>query len=177
MSVSDVERRQDKHRTLCLIREQLGDRYVWQYGVEPTDPGFTDVLPTTWRELLDDGLIDDKLSSMNRSVFRLTTYGWLRALTLSNEVDSPESRERCTRLARALKAVVKGRSSHYDAFISIAALASNAELPEGWVGNAIKAGLLGVVFPKDRWDAQIDQKTRNLVRVSPTLGLNYLVGE
>lgn len=174
MSVSDVQRREDKRRTLCLIREQLGDRFVWQHGVEPSDPGFTDVLQTTWRELLDDGLVDDKLCSMSRSVFRLTSYGWLRAVMLSGEIDSIETRERSANLARALKAIVKGRPSHYDGFVSVERLATNAELPAGWVFNAIKSGLLSVVFPNDRWDVHIDPKGRNTVRVSPTLGLNHL---
>jgi hypothetical protein len=174
MSVSDDQRREEKRRTLCSIYEQLGDRYVSEYGVEPTDPEFIHVLQTTWRELLDDNLIDDKRSSMGRPVFRLTPYGWLRALTLSNDIDSAKTRERCTRLARALKAVVKGRSSHYDGFVSIDTLASTAGLPAGWVFNAIKARLLGVVFPNDRWDAQIDQKSHKHVRVSPTFGLNHL---
>lgn len=177
MSVADNERREDKRRALCLIRERLRDQYVWEYRVEPTDPGFTDVLQTTWRELLDDGLIDDERSSFNRPIFRLTSYGWLRALALGGEIDSPETRRRCTQLARALKAVVKGRASHYDEFVSIETLATNAGLPEGWIFNAIKSKLLGVVFPDDRWDAQIDHGSHDLVRVSPTFGLNHLFDE
>jgi hypothetical protein len=177
MSVSNDQRREDRRRALCLILEQLGDRYFLEYGVEPTDPGFNDVLKTTWRELLDDNLIDDRLSSMGRPVFRLTSYGWLRALILSGEIDSVEMRERCVRLARALKSVVKGRSSHYDEFVSVDTLAAKASLPEGWVFNAIESRLLGVVFPDDRWDAHMDPKGRNTVRVSPTLGLNHLTDE
>jgi hypothetical protein len=177
MSISDEQRRDDKRRILSLIREQLGDRFVWQYGVEPTDPGFTDTLQTTWRELLDDGLLDDKLSTMGRPVFRLTASGWLRAVTISEEIDSPDTRDRCRRLAQALKAAVKGRGSHYDEFVSIEAIAASAELTAGWVFNAIKSRLLGVVFPNDRWDAQIDGKSHRHVRVSPTFGLNHLFEE
>jgi hypothetical protein len=177
MSVSDDRRREEKRRALCSILERLGDRCVLEYSVEPTDLEYVDVLQTTWRELLDDGLIDDQLSTMGRSVFRLTCYGWLRALTLSNEIDSAETRVRCTKLARALKAVVKGRSSYHDEFVSIETLARNTGLPDGWIFNAIKSRLLGMVFPNDRWDAQIDEKRRNDVRVSPTFGLNHLFSE
>ena len=49
-----------------------------------------------------------------------------------------------------------------------------ADLPGGWVFNAIKSRLFGVVFPKDRWDATIDKRT---IRVSPTCGLNHLFEE
>jgi len=177
MSISDDQRREDKRRTLCLILQQLGDRHVFEFGVEPTDSGFTGVLQTTWRELLDDGLVDDKMSSMGHPAFRLTPAGWLRAMTISGAVDLPDVRDRCTRLAKSLKAVVKGRHSHYDEFASIDSVAASAQIPRGWVYNAVKARLLGVVFPDDRWDAEIDPKSRTLIRVSPTFGLNHLLEE
>jgi hypothetical protein len=152
----------------------VGDRYVIEMAIEPTDNGFEDVLSTTWRELLDDGLIDDKFSAMGRPAFRLTAAGWLRAMLLSGTVDTPDCRDRCIRLARALKSVVKGRESHYDGLTTEDAVAAAADLPVGWVFNAIKSRLLGVVFPKDRWDASIDKRT---IRVSPTFGLNHLTEE
>src|SRR5437879_699362 len=83
--------------------------------------------------------------------------GWLRAMLLSGTVDTPECRDRCTRLAQAMKAVVKGRDSHYDGLTTENEIAAVANLPIGWVFNAIKSRLLGVVFPKDRWDATIDK--------------------
>lgn len=150
---------------------------MWQLSVEPSDDEVRDVLQTTWRELLDDGLVHDKLSAMNRPRFSLTETGWLRGLILSNAIDSVETRDRCMRLARALKAVVKGRTSHYDEFADVEAIAATAGLPAGWVFNAVKSRLLGVVFPDDRWDAEIDSKDRPTVRVSPTFGLNHLFDE
>lgn len=174
MSVSDADRRQDRERTLCAMLAVLGDRYLVEVAVEPSDTGFEDVLTTTWRELLDDGLIDDKFSTLGGAAFRLTAAGWLRAMLLSGTVDTPECRDRCARLARALKAVVKGRPSHYDGLTTEHAVAAAADLPIGWVFNAVKARLLGVVFPKDRWDATVDKRT---IRVSPTFGLNHLFEE
>jgi len=70
--------------------EQVGDLYVWQLSVEPNEQEFRDVVQTTWRELLDDGLIHDKLSAMNRPRFSLTEAGWLRGLILSTSIDSVE---------------------------------------------------------------------------------------
>jgi hypothetical protein len=174
MSIPDDQRRQDKHRTLCRMLEALDDRAVFQLGIEPTDPGFGDVLQTTWRELLDDGLIDDGRSSFDGPVFRLTSAGWVRAMTISGAVDTPDLRDRCTRLARTLKAIVKGRTSHYDEFVSVDDAATRAGLPAGFVFNAVKARLLGVVFPNDRWDAEIDPESHSMIRVSPTFGLNVL---
>jgi hypothetical protein len=174
MSVSDAERRQDQKRTLCRMLDLVADHCFIQVAAEPTDKGFEDVLPTTWRELLDDGLIDDEFSSFGNPAYRLTAAGWLRALLLSGTADTPDCRERCTRLARALKSVVKGRDSHYDGLTTEDEVAVAADLPTGWVFNAIKSRLLGVVFPKDRWDAVIDKQT---IRVSPTFGLNHLFEE
>jgi hypothetical protein len=63
MSVSDADRRHDKQRTLCQILAAVGDRYLIEVAVAPADKEFEDVLSTTWRELLDDGLVDDEFSS------------------------------------------------------------------------------------------------------------------
>jgi hypothetical protein len=171
MSVSDADRRQDKQRTLCLMLALLGDRSVSEVAAEPSDDAFEGVLYTTWRELLDDGLIDDKLSAFGKPAFRLTSAGWLRAMLVSGAVDSADCRDRCVRLARALKAIVKGRNTHHDGLTSEQEIATAAKLPTGWVSNAIRSRLLGVVFPRDRWDATIDTRT---IRVSPTFGLNHL---
>jgi len=152
----------------------VGDEYFIQVVVKPSTKEFEDVLATTWRELLDDALIDDKRSSFGSPAFRLTAAGWLRAMLLSGTADTPDCRDRCTRLARALKSVVKGRNSHYDGLTTEDAIAAEADLPVGWVFNAIESRLLGVVFPKDRWDATLDKRT---IRVSPTFGLNHLFEE
>jgi hypothetical protein len=174
MSVSDADRREDRRRTLCDIFALVGDRFVTEVVIKPDSPQFERVLQTTWRELLDDSFIDDKFSAMGSPAFRLTPGGWLRAILLSGTVDTPECRARCTRLAQALKAVVKGRESHYDGFTTQDAIATAADLPVGWVFNAIKSRLLGVVFPNDRWDVTID---KTVIRVSPTFGLNHLFSE
>jgi hypothetical protein len=174
MSISDAERRQNKQLALCRMLTMVGDRYLVEVAVDPADKEFETVLSTTWRELLDDGLVDDEFSSFGSPAFRLTAAGWLRAMLVSGTADTAECRERCTRLARALKSIVKGRGSHYDELTTEHEVAAAADLPVGWVFNAIKSRLLGVVFPQDRWDATIDKRT---IRVSPTFGLNHLFEE
>jgi hypothetical protein len=174
MSVSDADRRQDKQRTLCSLLALVGDRHIFEVAAEPSDETFKRTLPTTWRELLDDGLIDDKLSTFGGPAFRLTPAGWLRAMLVSGTVDTADCVDRCTRLAGALKSIIKGRNTHHDGLTSDHEIAAAAQLPVGWVFNAIKSRLLGVVFPKDRWDATIEKRT---IRVSPTFGLNHLFEE
>lgn len=128
MSVSDADRRQDRERTLLRTLAAVGDRYVIEVAVEPTDAGFENALPTTWRELLDDGLINDKFSTLGGSALRLTAVGWLRAMLVSGTVDTPECSDRRSRLAAALKAVVKGRASQYDGLTTEHEIAA-ADLP------------------------------------------------
>jgi hypothetical protein len=174
MSVANDHRRQEKLNTLQDMVTDLGDQYLMQQSVTPADVGFTHVLQTTWRELLDDGLIDDKGTVMNEVRFRLTARGWLRGLVVSGAVDARDFRERCTTLVRTLKALVKGRQSHHDVFADLDEVAAKAGLPVGWVSNALDARLLGVVFPGNRWDAYVDTRHRSTVRISPTFGLNHL---
>jgi hypothetical protein len=171
MSVSDEERRDQKRTVLLQMLDDVGEHDVRQMHVTAGEPDYAEILPTTWRELLDDRLVDDELSVMAAARFRLTTHGWIRALMVSKKVDEPAFRDRCTRLARAMKAVVKGRESHYDGFAHVRELAVASGLPEGWICNAIRGRLLQRVFPKDRWDAEYDQQ---MIRISPTFGLNHL---
>jgi hypothetical protein len=172
MSVSNAERREDKRRTLIVMFRAVGNLQAWQVHFAAGEPEVADTLQTTWRELLDERLITDKPSVMQQARYSLTYAGWLRALIVSGDVDTPETRDRCSRLAKALKRVVKGRKSHYDEFADVSAIAADAGLPEGWVINAIHSKLLGVVFPDDKWDAQMDGG--RTIRVSPTFGLNHL---
>src|SRR5687768_15992681 len=131
MSVSDSDRREDKRRTLCEMLALVGDRYVIEVTAQTALAQFSHVLQTTWRELLDEGLIDDKFSSFGSPAFLLTAGGWLLAMLLSGAVDTPECRDRFTRLAQAMKAVVKGRDSHYDGLTTENEIAAEANLPIG----------------------------------------------
>jgi hypothetical protein len=172
MSVSDESRREDKRRTLITMFREVADRRVWQVYFHAERAEVAETLPTTWRELLDERLVTDKPSVMGQARYSLTHAGWLRALIISGDVDSLDLRDRCVRLAKALKSAVKGRTSHYDQFVGVNAVESDAGLPEGWIVNAIHSKLLGVVFPDDKWDAQMEGG--NMIRVSPTFGLNHL---
>lgn len=172
MSVSDSTRISDKRLALAIMLHHVGDHDVSTVSFSAADEEVKSVLPTTWRELLDDHLIDDKHSAIGMARFRLTPAGWLRALASdASIIDSDVFRDRCRQLVKALKAVVKGRDQHYDQFASIQEIASLTGIPEGWINNAIRSRLLGVVFPRDRWDVQED---KGMLRISPTFGLNAL---
>jgi hypothetical protein len=57
MSISDAQRREDKLLALCRMLAIVGDRYLIEVAVDPADKEFETLLSTTWRELLDDGLV------------------------------------------------------------------------------------------------------------------------
>jgi hypothetical protein len=156
-----------------MVRE-VGDRRLTHVYFTVNDPEVKDTFQTTWRELMDDGLVDDQHSVMGQARYRLTPAGWLRGLLLAGDVDTAALRDRCARLAQALKRVVKGRKSHYDEFADVDAIAADSGWQGDWVVNAITSRLLGVVFPDDKWDAQMDARSAHTIRVSPTFGLNHL---
>jgi hypothetical protein len=172
MSISDAARIVDKRETLAIMLQHVGDHDVRTVTFSTNDDEVKGVLPTTWRELLDDNLIDDEFSAIGLARFRLTSAGWLRAVASDPAViDSDAFRERCRQLVKALKSVVKGRDEHYDRYMHVDEVAASTGLPEGWIHNVIRSRLLGVVFPRDRWDVQED---RGMLRISPTFGLNAL---
>lgn len=174
VSMSGSERSANKKMALTTLVELLGDRRLSSVAFPPEHPRLKDVVPTTWRELLDDGLIDDSWRTHDGTAYRLTPAGWLRGLAVSGAVQSASTRSRCQKLATALKRVVKGRSSPYDKRTSLDGTAAEIGEPEGWIYNAVKSRLLGAVFPNDRWDAHLDHKVSNLVHVAPTFGLDHL---
>ena len=174
MSHSDDARRENKKQTLIAMVRAVGDHRFSHVTFTSDDEEVKSAFQTTWRELMDDGLIDDDRSVLGQARYRLTAAGWLRGLLLAGDVDTPALRGRCVRLAQALKRVVKGRGSHYDEFADVDAIATDAGVPADWVVSAVKSRLLGVVFPDDRWDAQMDAKSPDTIRVSPTFGLNHL---
>jgi hypothetical protein len=120
----------------------------------------------------DPECVDDGGSWLDGDCCELIASGCGNTRQHSAIPGGTETRDRCSRLAKALKRVVKGRKSHRDEFASVNAIAADAGLPEGWVVNAIHSKLLGVVFPDDKWDAQMDGG--RMIRVSPTFGLNHL---
>lgn len=171
MTVSDQHRHDEKAAVLERLLQLVGDQDVRECVVNPAKDGLGTVLPTTWRELLDEGLIDDKFSGIGFVRFRLTSAGWLWALTVTRQIDGQAFKERCTRLVMALKAVVKGRRSHRGELVRLTAIAASSGLSVGWIANAIRSAALSAVFPHDSWDVQFE---RDSLRVSPTFGLSVL---
>lgn len=162
----------DIQNALRLMVEALGDEPLNGVAFYPAEPRFNDLLNTTWRELLDQGFIEDRGEKPGPS-FRLTPQGWLAGLHLTGALEQDGTRARAITIRRALKEHVKGRQAHYDALIDVRQLAEELQLPVGWVWNAMRANLLSAVFPDHLMNATLDSR-QLLVKIPPTFDMQDL---
>lgn len=63
MSLSPDTRRENRNLALTLMLEHLGEDFVGVVYFEIASTVFADIEPTTWRDLQDDYLIEDKSTS------------------------------------------------------------------------------------------------------------------
>ena len=71
MPINYERRQSDLTQALRLMVEAQGDEPLNGMTFSPSDTRFQALIPTTWRELLDDGLIEDRGEKPGPS-FRLT---------------------------------------------------------------------------------------------------------
>lgn len=129
---------------------------------------FKSFVPTTWRELEDQGLIEDRGERPGPS-FRLTAHGWLTGLEWSGALKEDGIRDRAIAIRQALKAQVKGREQHYGSGIDVRALAEEVNVPVGWMWNAMQSNLLQKLFPNDLMNATMD---RLMIRIPSTFDMS-----
>ena len=166
MSISPHRRLENCKLALSLMLEHLGDSFIGVTHFAIASPVFNKILPTTWRELQDRGLIKDESTLTSRG-YALTGAAWRVALE-SNWDQSTQ--ENLSRLAASLKQIVKGRQS--DAFANPGEIASISGLPEGWVSNAVESRLLDYRFNMKgvKWY----QGARSLIVIPLNFGLPSL---
>ncbi len=170
MPIDPKRRASDLATALTLMAQRQGDEPLNGVSFSPQQSGFESLASTTWRELLDAGLIEDRREKPGPT-FRLTPHGWLTALEISGALQEQAVRERAIAIRRALKARVKGRNAHYDTHVDVRDFAGEIGLPIGWVWNAMRANLLHAVFPDDLMNATLDARHYLLIQVPPTFGM------
>ena len=146
MTVSSERREADIEKCLLRMADSIGDGYYFEQLFAVKD--FDDILPTTWRELEEHGFVQGKHAFGNPQ-YQLTAHGWIEALRLRAGLDDPELRRRAIVLVQALKTIVDGRDQIHDSLADERQLAPSSGLPAGWIHNAMKAGLLQELFPRD----------------------------
>src|ERR1017187_8848436 len=140
MTVSRDDRVVDLADALRKMAEHVGENAVWRVDISIEDERYRDVLATTWKELLDRGLI--KSFSHNR--YQLTTIGWRKGVQLLELDKEPAFRGKLSSLAATLKDQVKGRRE--EAYLDIFHAAQLSGLTEDLVCNVIESRLLDHCF-------------------------------
>jgi hypothetical protein len=163
MTVSTERRKDHVRATLVRMVDAVADSHRLDHGFRPDDPRFDSVLPTTWRDMLDAELIENR----SRHDFVLTPFGWITGLRLRGWLAGDECRARARKIVQALKRRVKGRHGIHDELVDVRTLAGEIGLPLGWLANAMEARLIERVFPKDRVKVRYEKL---LIRIPPTFG-------
>lgn len=144
MTLSSERRIGDQKTALKVMSAGVGDEALFQKYWDVTDPRFADLAPTTWAELTEKGLVEQR-RVQNYRAYHLTEAGWLTGLNLNGTLADAAFREKAVALVVFLKSQVKGRSAASDAIVHISHLPP--DLPFGFVLNALKSGLLQEMFP------------------------------
>ncbi len=171
MPINEDRRAADLKSALTLMVEAQGDEPLHGVMFSPSQSRFQGLASTTWRELLDDGLIEDR-GEKPGPTFRLTARGWLAGLKCSGALERPDIRERAIRMRRDLKARVKGRQDVYGACVDVRDFAEEIGLPIGWVWNAMRANLLQALFQDDLMNASLDARYHLLIQIPPTFDMD-----
>jgi hypothetical protein len=170
MTVSRDDRLENRALALELLLKFAGDQAVWCMDfLDPDEvPELKAVYPTTWKELDESGYVK-RFGGLNYTLYQLTPLGWLRGLQITGQDQSPEFKERLGRLAAVLKISVKGR--HEEAWVDLETVAKEANLPVGWVSNAVEAGAIEECF--NRQGAHLDD-SQTVAIVPIDFGLEML---
>jgi len=158
----------DKRATLILMVESVGDdRPCNRSSFSRWTPGFEDFESTTWRELADAYLIEER-GEKPGPTYRLTPLGWITGLEWSGAlVEGSDVHQRAIAIRCVLKAKVN-RQQSFDFPIHVRDLAKEVGLPVGWVWSAMSANLLQKMFPNHLMNARFDG---HLIKVPPTFDM------
>lgn len=139
MTLSADFRSNNRQRALRALFENLEDGCVGTVLFSKSD--FPDVLATTWKDIEDESWIQRLYGQ-----YVLTSNGLREALRAPGKIDDEQLKARLGRLCGTLKAYVKDRDE--DAVVSFPSLVQLADLPEGFVFNAIECDLFELILDR-----------------------------
>jgi hypothetical protein len=140
MTLSRDARGQNVVDALCKMSEDVGEQAVWRVDISIESDRYKDIYATTWKWLLDQGLI--KWLAFN--TYQLTYEGWLKGIQLRHHDESPVFRAKMSSLASTLKNQVKGRRE--EAYLDVSQVSALTGLTEDFIFNAIESRLLDNCF-------------------------------
>jgi hypothetical protein len=133
MTLSKDTRIQNMAEALTLMLGKLGDRALFREYFERDSPDFADIYPTTWKELTDRHMLIEH----PWGTYQLTGHGWLMAVKITGQIESPEFRERLCRLNATLKGYIKGRRQEGLEFFE--QVTAKANVPEDGLHNILES--------------------------------------
>jgi hypothetical protein len=169
MTISKDDRRRHQEIVLATMASELGDDKILADKFWNIDrAGFADIIPTTWAELTEKGLIRRWRRHNPPPAFELCEPGWILGLKYAGIWESESFRERCIELAKYFKSLVAGRHQLQDALLSHHAAGQHFPFP--WMLNVLKASVLQEMFPDKRMNARWDS-SHKIIRIPVTFGM------
>lgn len=171
MSLSPDTQRAERRRLLVGMLAELQGRDYAALLFE-TDKDLTDVHPSAWVDVEEDGLVSRRAVMGKPGRYVLTPAGWLAAVRESGEFDSAETHARCQRLMQLLKGIAEqAEVPQHDVLLDTQyGVPSSAGLSGEWIRNALDSGLLGEKFPKHRINCYPASIGKGHYRVPSTFG-------
>lgn len=145
MTLSRGKRLEDLAKALEVMLTELGDRGVNRVLFQLGSPPFDNILPTTWSALEMKYLIKISRYFGGGGHFHLTSHGWLAAMEASGQLSSDYFNRRIGALMRAMKDRVDINGRKKIGFASVEAIASTAEVSQGFVWNIVDSDALFVL--------------------------------
>jgi hypothetical protein len=163
MTLSADARKQAIRDALTLMLAAVGDRAfdeafcdVRRHDVSVAP--FDGLSWTTWEDLEARSYVRPA-HSIGLRTFRLTGAGWIAALKVARQYDTPAQKNRILTLRQALIDANKGRPA-LGTLVSIPEIVEWTGLPRGWVTSAVLSQLLASWFKDDRMRLEIGRDIR-----------------
>ena len=150
MTYSIEQRRANVELALITMLDELGDNATDQTSYCASV--LPDIYATTWSHLVDRGLLSARWITPE-NYYHLTPAGWLQALRVSGRFNAAQLSEQAGRVMARLKDCVKGR--HDPDMVDVETIARAANVPAGWVINAVDSHLLLHLFKRKDADWEL----------------------
>jgi hypothetical protein len=111
MTLSKDARQENRELALTILPGELGSRACGTVFFTINKPPFSGILPTTWKVLVDTGLV----CPIHPFIYSLTGRGWLEGMRITDQI-TDNLRGDAGRIMSSLKRHVHGR--HEPAYVS-----------------------------------------------------------
>ena len=102
--------------------------------------------------------------------FRVTPYGWIKALQAAGRLSDPKVREKLARLCAAIKRRCEEGGRHRVG-VTVHALSEETGFSEGWISNAIESHLIRTCFHQVDCEWEPGDYNKNNVIIPARFGL------